>query len=228
MVAAVNPCGFALLPAYLGLYLGGGDDPGAHRHPHRRFLQAVRVSVMVSASFVLLFGAVGLILGVVSSAAARYFPWVGLAVGVLLVFTGGRMLGGGTLYSSIGERMADRVGASARQNSYRGYFAYGLAYGSASLGCTLPIFLTVVGTTLTASGFLSAALQFVLYGLGMGFVITVLTVSTAFFKHAAIARARRTVRYVRLAGSALLLVAGAYIIYYWLTLGGLLFRIPLS
>ncbi|MDP3063594.1 MAG: hypothetical protein Q8O40_10375 [Chloroflexota bacterium] len=26
MVATVNPCGFALLPAYISLYLGGGPD----------------------------------------------------------------------------------------------------------------------------------------------------------------------------------------------------------
>ena len=58
MVAAVNPCGFALLPAYLGLYLGTGDT----RVGGRAIPRALAVSAMVTLSFVLLFGAVGLLL----------------------------------------------------------------------------------------------------------------------------------------------------------------------
>jgi cytochrome c-type biogenesis protein len=65
-------------------------------------------------------------------------------------------------------------------------------------------------------------LQFILYALGMGFVITMFTVSTAVFKSALLANIRGISRYVQPAASVLLLVAGAYIVYYWLTLGGLL------
>jgi len=39
---------------------------------------------MVTLSFVLLFGAVGLLLSAATSALAAYFPWAGLAVGVLV------------------------------------------------------------------------------------------------------------------------------------------------
>lgn len=222
MVAAVNPCGFALLPAYLGLYLGSGDDAVSGAGLGRRLGRAVEVSATVAASFVLLFGVAGLIVSVAASALARFLPWAGLAIGVLLVIAAGRMLAGGTLYTSLGERLGERFGAGARRGGVRGYFAYGLAYGTASLSCTLPIFLAVVGSALTAAGFLGAALQFVLYALGMGLVITVLTLGVAFFKHAAVARVRRLSRFVEPASAALLLVAGAYIVYYWLTLGGLL------
>lgn len=222
MVAAVNPCGFALLPAYLGLYLGDSDDAQAQRPLSRRFLRALWVSAMVSAGFVLLFGIAGLVLGVATSTVARYLPWLGLLIGVLLVLVAGRLLSGGMLYASLGERVATRLGAGAQAQGPRAYFAYGLAYGTASLSCTLPIFLTVVGSTLTVAGFLPTALQFVLYGLGMGFVITLLTLSTAFVKFAAIGKVRSVVRYVQPASVLLLLLAGAYIIYYWLTQGGLL------
>lgn len=227
MVSAVNPCGFALLPAYLGLYLGTGDALETRRRMAALW-RAVSVSATMTAGFILVFGVAGVALSVATAAIARYLPWAGLAIGILLVLAAGRMLTGGTLYSSFGERIAQRFGSGARQPSTRGFLAYGLAYGTGSLSCTLPVFLTVVGSTLTVDGLLPATLQFVLYALGMGFVITLLTLSTAIFKAAAMAKARTLVRYVEPVSAALLLLAGAYIVYYWLTLGGLLAAMGLS
>lgn len=222
MIAAVNPCGFAMLPAYLGLYLGTGDGEEASPQLGLRFGRALRVSGTVSFSFVLLFGIAGLALSLATSAIARYLPWVGLTVGLLMVLVAGRMLAGGTLYTGLGERVADRLHSGTRQGGLRGYFVYGIAYGLASLSCTLPIFLAVVGSAVALNGPLAGALQFVLYALGMGLVISVLTLSVAFFKQAVLRYARNALPYVQPASTLLLLVAGAYIVYYWLTLGGLL------
>ncbi len=220
MVAAVNPCGFALLPAFLGLYLGANEGTDASRSRH--ILRAVWIGLVVTASFVALFGAMGVIIGAMTSAITGLFPWVGLIVGIALVLAGGVLLSGGEIAAGIGGRLAGRLGTRARRTSTRGYLAYGLAYGLASLGCTLPIFLTVVGSTLTTGGVLAATGQFVLYALGMGFVLTLLTLSTALFKYATLRSVRHVVRWVHPVSAVLLLFAGAYLIYYWLTLGGLL------
>lgn len=224
MVAAVNPCGFALLPAFLGYYLG--DASGESRTGAAAFGRAAWVSVSVSAGFVILFGAVGLALSVATATMAGFFgsvfPWVGLLVGLMLIIAGGRMLDGAGLYTTLGERVASRLGSGARRADARGYLMYGLAYGAASLSCTLPIFLSVMGSATAVGGLAAGALQFVLYALGMGLVVTLLTLSTAVFKRAALARVRRAGRWMQPASAVLLLLAGAYIVYYWLTLGGLL------
>jgi cytochrome c biogenesis protein CcdA len=222
MVAAVNPCGFALLPAYLGIYLGDASGQRAQMGAGPRLVRAAQVSATVTAGFLVLFGLAGLLLSVATTALAAYFPWLGLAVGVLLVLAGGRMLSGGSLSTTLGERVAGRIGVGAHRPSARGYLADGLAYGAASLSCTLPIFLAVVASALTVGGFLPGVLQFVLYGLGMGFVITVLTLSTALAQQAAIRSVRRLGRYLQPVTAVLMILAGAYIVYYWLTLGGLL------
>lgn len=234
MVAAVNPCGFAMLPAYLSLYLGASESREQAGDGHR-LLSAARVGLAMTAGFVLLFGTMGLILSLATSTIAAFLPWAGLTIGAGLVLFGGLMLrdmgtGTGTatgslLYTGVGERIADRLGRDARQPGLRGYLIYGLAYGAASLSCTLPIFLAVVGGTLTASGFLDSLLQFVLYGLGMGFVIVLLTLALALFQSAAVRVARRVVRSVQAASAVFMLLAGAYVMYYWLTLGGLLERL---
>ena len=211
MVAAVNPCGFSLLPAYLGLYLGEREGAGS---------RALAVSGAVTASFVVLYGAAGLVLSAVTTAIVAWFPWLSLAVGVLLVVAGGRMLAGGSFYVALPERLADRLGPFARAGVLR-YFAYGLAFGLCSLSCTLPIFLTVVGGALTVHGFAPALAGFLLYGFGMALVLAVLTLLAAFFK-LAFAPASRLVRWVEPVSAILLLLTGAYVVYYWLTLGGLL------
>ncbi len=218
MVAAVNPCGFALLPAYLMLYLGDAVESkrGA------RFGRALAISASVTLGFVLLFGITGLLLSSVTASLTNVFPWLGLIVGVALVLLAGRLIVSNGIYSGLGERMAARVTGLARGNHVGGYFAYGIGYGLASLSCTLPIFLALAGGSLTAGRLVSSLSEFVLYGLGMGAVITALTLITAFFKAAAVRRIGQLGRYVSPASALLLFLAGGYTIYYWLTLGGLL------
>jgi cytochrome c-type biogenesis protein len=223
MVAAVNPCGFAMLPAYLGIYLGSAEERARKGgYLSGTITRALWVSAMVTVGFIILFGIAGILLSIATSTIAQYLPWMGLIIGAILVIAAGLMLSGKVLYSALGEQVADRLGGSARKGGGRGYLAYGIGYGAASLSCTLPIFMAVVGSTLAVSGIVPAMAQFVLYALGMGFVITMLTLSTAIFKSALIANIRGITRYVQPASSVLLLVAGAYIVYYWLTLGGLL------
>ena len=92
-----------------------------------------------------------------------------------------------------------------------------MGYGLASLGCTLPVFLAVVGTSLQLHGPADAIWQFVLFGIGMGTVLAVLTIATAWFGDGLIRRARTLGRYIGWASAVLLWPAGAYIVYYWLT-----------
>src|SRR5262249_43441003 len=116
----------------------------------------------------------------------------------------------------------DRFGGPRRGHGLVGYSAFGVAFGLSSLGCTLPLFLTVVGTSLTAGGPLAAASGVALYGLGMGLVVTGATVVVALFGRVAAGRLGLVGRYLEPASAVLLLASGAYVVYYWLTAGGLL------
>ena len=220
MVSAVNPCGFAMLPAYMGLYLGDSETTKP-KPVFTRLRRGLLVGSVVTGGFIILFGVVGLAITAGAQPLVQYFAWIGLGIGVLLAGAGAWMVAGGTIYTSLAERFSVRLG-NANQQSARGYFAFGLGYGTASLSCTLPIFLTVVGTTLTLGTFLESTLEFVLYGLGMGLVILVLTLSMAIFRGALVGKVRNVLPYIQPVSAALLLVAGAYIVFYWLTIGDLL------
>jgi cytochrome c biogenesis protein CcdA len=206
MAAAVNPCGFALLPAYLGLYLGTAT--AAKQRPSH----APSV-VRRAASFVGLFGALGLVLSFASAAVGAALPWLSLAVGVALLLTGGFMLGGGRLSLSGADRAAGRLGGAATNTGLMGYAVYGLAFALSSLGCTLPLFLAVMGSALAAGGPFGGLEEFVLYALGMGAVVTILTLSIGLFGHALVGHIRRVGRFVEPVGAVLVLLTGAYVVY---------------
>ena len=214
MVASVNPCGFVLLPAYLAYYLG--DDLGT---PGRRrpTAHALAVSATVTVSFALLFGLAGILAGLGASALTSSLPWIGTAVGVGLIVLADVLASGRGLTASLGPRMAQRLRPATRNRGLAGYAAYGTAYGLASLGCTLPVFLGVVATSLQLHGLVNAIGQFVLFGIGMGLVLAVLTIATAWFGDGLIRRAQTLRPYVGWASAVLLWLAGAYVVYYWLT-----------
>jgi len=214
MIAAVNPCGFAMLPAYLSLYLGAREDEFAKRSPVARMLRALLVGATVCLGFILLFGLAGIVISAAGNALLGVMPWVAILIGVALILLGLWVLAGRTLYFGIFERFASKVGDPSAV-SVRGFFLFGLAYGTASLSCTLPVFLVVVGGGIAAGGFLAGAGQFLGYSLGMASVFMALTLALAFFKQGLVAKLRKAAPYVQLASAVLLVLAGAYMISYW-------------
>lgn len=219
MIAAVNPCGFAMLPAYLSLYLGSEEEGFGKRSSLARSLRALLVGATVSSGFILLFGVAGLVISFGGSALLAAMPVLGIVIGGALVLIGLWMLAGRTFHISVFERLAGRIGKTGAVST-RGFFLFGLAYGAASLSCTLPVFLAVIGSSLTTGGPLAGASQFLSFGVGIAAVLMALTLALAFFKQGLVKWLRGTVRYVQFASAVLLMLAGAYIIYYWLSSGG--------
>lgn len=222
MISTVNPCGFAMLPAYLSLYLGAGESGFYQRSIGLRTLKALFVGLTVSAGFVVLFALIGAVIAAGGSFLVPAMPWIGLLVGVGLALVGVAMLAGREISAGFIGRAASRIG-DPRTTSVRGFFVFGVGFGAASLSCTLPIFLTVVGSALAGGGFLAGLAQFLGYGLGMAVVLIALTLGMALFKEGlAFGGARHIFPHIQRVAAALLLVAGSYIVYYWLFKGRLI------
>jgi cytochrome c biogenesis protein CcdA len=221
MVATVNPCGFALLPAYIAFYLGDNPHGSGAEHLPSRLLKSLLISLMVTLGFVLLFGVVGLAINSGGRFIVDMMPWAGLAVGVLMLALGAWLLAGKrNLYLGAATRLSARINVGKGGN-IPSYFLFGIAYGVASLSCTLPLFLIVVVSSLTGSSFMSGMTQFLSYSLGMGTTLLALTLGMAVFKSVAATYMRRIVPYVERASAGMVTLAGIFIIYYWLTIGEL-------
>ena len=224
MVSTVNPCGFMMLPAYLGLYVGSAGEEEKKLSLTQRLAKASVVSVAVGLGFVVLFGAACIVISAGAQSIVEIFPWVGLGVGAVLTIAGGYIMAGGKLYTAFATQTASKIG-DPRDASLKGYFLFGLSYATASLSCTLPIFIALISSSLATGNFIDAAGQFLVYALGMAFVITVLTLSLALAQNQVSTALRKVLPHTNMISSILLLVAGGYIVFYWLTEGGLADRI---
>lgn len=160
------------------------------------------------AGLLLVFLALGLPVALFAHGLGAYLPWVAAAIGIALVVVGLAQLTGRTFGLRLPAPRAD-VGTP------RGFFLFGLAYGVASLSCTFPVFLAVVGAGLVSGGFADAMLAFLAYALGKGVVLVGVTVLAVAGGDAAAGRARRLAKYAEKAGAVVLVLAGAYVAWYY-------------
>ena len=204
MVSAVNPCGFAMLPVYLTLYLGAEENGFHQRSFFFRLLKAFWIAIVVTAGFGFLFGVVGAIVSAGGSFLMGLMPWLAVIVGIGLFFLGAWMFLGNTLSCNFFIAAAGKI-SDPRQISVLGFFLFGLAFGAISMSCTLPIFLLVVGSTIAAGDFTGGLLQFVGYILGMGSVMLMLTLGITVVKEGVVVGTlRRIVPYVQKISALLL------------------------
>jgi cytochrome c-type biogenesis protein len=212
MVATVNPCGFAMLPAYVAYQLGADDPHFADSPLWARGARGLALGVVATLGFVILFATIGAIVSLGGRMIVRAIPWAALLIGLGLVVLGLVMLAGRALYVSAFSRYK-----LTWSPGWRGVFLFGLAYGVASLSCTLPIFLVVVGSSVATAGVVGSLGMFVAYAMGMGSVLTAVTIGAALFKGAVARFLKRVVPYVERASAVLLIGAGLYITTYWVT-----------
>lgn len=206
MVATVNPCGFAMLPAYLSYFLGTeSDDIDAQAGVFR----ALAVGAVVTLGFVLVFGLVGAAVVHLSVSIYEYLPWVTLVMGVALAGLGVAMLRGFELTLAVPK--LDRGGASRGLGSM---FVFGISYAVASLSCTLPPFLAVIASTFSELSYVSGVSVFITYALGMGLVLMVLTVALALARQSVVRWMRSAMRHAHQVSGVLLVLAGVYLTWY--------------
>lgn len=207
MLASVNPCGFAMLPTFVGFYLTGGAGE-APQPRHIRFLRAVWLGALVTTGFLVVFVIAGLVFSAGGRFLIQFAPWFGVIIGVLLILMGiATLLGRGvSLPISIPQwQFQTRTSHSM--------VLYGIAYALVSLGCTLPVFLSVFAGALASSGILAMGILFLAYSLGMGAVITGLAIATVVFEDVVTKQFRRFLPYVKVLSAIVLVLAGAYLVY---------------
>ncbi|MCB0947855.1 MAG: cytochrome c biogenesis protein CcdA [Mycobacterium sp.] len=216
MIATVNPCGFAMLPAYLSYYLGleaptasdsidRGERNDTAVNPIGR---AIKVSGAVTFGFLVVFVAMGFAWSSLSGLIGRRLPYFTIVVGLGLVVMGVAMLRG---YEPV--LRIPRLRLSFDRRELSSMFVYGVTYAVASLSCTIPIFIGIVATTLDST-VVAGLSVFLAYGLGMGVTLTILTLGVALARSGIVHTFRRVLPYVNKISGCFLIVAGAFTSYY--------------
>lgn len=212
MVAALNPCGFAMLPAYLTLAVRGDDlDRGRAASVGR----ALAATAAMALGFLAVFGGFGLLTLSVAAGVQRYLPYATIFIGFTLVALGIWLLMGHALtVPGLG-----RLGRGRRwaPTAHLGsMFGYGVGYAIASLSCTVGPFLAVTGSAVRAGSAVNAAGVYLAYAAGFALVVGVLAVAVALAGTALLDRMRNLMPYVSRISGAVLVLVGLYVGYYGL------------
>lgn len=207
--AAVNPCGFVLLPTYLMYFLGlEGSRPGTQRASIQR---ALTVSAATSAGFISVFVIVGTISRGFTTVIQDNAKYAALVIGIGLVILGCFMLAGwkppfATPHFGAGKQ---------RSQTIRSMFGFGVAYAVASIGCTIGILVSAIFSTFSSTGYASGVISLALYGAGMALLVTALTVTLAFASGGLLQVLRNGLKYMDRVAAGFIIVTGMYLTWYW-------------
>jgi cytochrome c biogenesis protein CcdA len=213
VVAAFNPCAFALLPAYITLIVTGSAGSEVPRPVALR--RAAGLGIAMTLGFLAVFTGFGLLFGAVSlslqGSILPYVSYVTVVIGLLLTGLGvvvvvrGEMRGPGL-----------RMHLPAPRSTFWSQVGYGAAFAVASLSCTIGLFLAVVSQALVASNPLGAVLPFIIYGAGMGAAVLTVTLLAVLLGSGVTTALRKRTTMIMRVGGVLMILAGLYVVVFGL------------
>ncbi len=208
LVAAVNPCGFILLPTYLMYFLGvSGGAPGTQKASLRR---ALKVSAAVSTGFLAVFLVIGFLSVPLRSTISSNSKYVTGFIAVALIVLGLAMLFG---YKP--PFMTPQIDSGKKDQTVTSMFIYGVAYAVASIGCTIGLFLATVFSARPDETFMNSVGNMVAYGAGMALLVSALTVGFAFANTGLLKFLRNSMQYIDRVAAAFVVLSGLYLAWYF-------------
>jgi len=207
-LVALNPCSVPLLPAFLSYYLGV-EREGLPR-ARTGLLQGMLVGALLTVGVVGVFTLIGLPLVYGASRITDAVPWLGLGAGGAAMLAGVVALAG---RGSIAPPLP--AGLSRHQGRWLRPLLFGVAYGVASLGCSLPVFLAFLASSLSVRGSDNALAVLAAYLTGIAITILALLVVATLLREGLARRLGPLAGRLHRVSGLLLLLAGGYLSYFW-------------
>lgn len=199
--ALLSPCGFPMLPGYISYYMGTKVSLG----------KAVPSGAACTLGLVTVFSMIGTIAATLGSLINPYLPLLELVAGLVTIVLGFSMLFEVNVLSfSLPMKAPKRRGLI-------GIFLYGVLYGLATLGCSAPIFFSILFWAISGGGVLNGIITFIIYALGMGLPLTLTTILLAMAKELTIKKMVKMLPWIKKISGIILVAVGIYLIYLYHT-----------
>ena len=196
-LSVFSPCGYALLPGYVSYYLGSRLSRA----------RAVSGGLACTLGLVTVFSVVGGLSSGLTALIPGLVPLLDLLAGGVLV-----LMGVATLLQLRLPYLSLPVNPS-RRTGLRGFYLFGVVYGLGGVGCSAPIFLSVLVFALSR-GLLDAVVAFIAYALGMGVPLVLTSLLVAEANELMIRRISGAAPRIQRVGGAVLVLVGLYLVYY--------------
>lgn len=211
MLAAFNPCGIVLLPSYVTYIITKNNNS---KNKIYLIFMGTKIGLLMTAGFISVFLTTGLAISLVGAFITQFTPHISIIVGFILFVTGLILLiKPEKLYLA---NSITNLGNRIKSKNKFSYFLYGIGYALVSLGCSLPVFMMVVFTSFNMGNVAQGIKSFLLYSLGMGLVVTLISIMTLIARKTIEKWIQKIVPYLQNIAAILLLFTGAYLVYYWL------------
>ncbi len=198
-LALLSPCGFPMLPGYISYYMGAKAS----------LEKAVSGGVACTLGLVTVFSAIGVVVSTLGSFVSRFIPLLELVAGLIVIFMGISMIAEirfPTFFTGL---------RAPKKRGLIGLFLYGVVYGLAILGCSAPIFFSIIFYAVAAGGPLYGMITFVVYAIGMGLPIIITTILVAKAKKFMLERMVKMIPWFQKISGVVLIIIGAYLIYFY-------------
>ena len=208
MLFLLNPCSFALLPSYLGVFLNldEGGEPVLSS-----ISKAQKVSLAMAAGLLAVFLPLGLFIQGVQETLGHTTSYVTIAIGLLLFLWGVLSLLGKDIVVKL-----PKLAGGSNATTFGGMFVYGVSYAIAAMGCSLPVVLIALTLPSDQEGFLPKLGLVVSFSIGMVVALTTLTVAIATGKSSLVKVFRWITQRMTLITGLILVPAGLFLAYYGL------------
>ncbi|MBM01280.1 MAG: hypothetical protein CL762_00965 [Chloroflexi bacterium] len=176
VLAAINPCGIVMLPVYLGLYVNNNSDSNEIT-TQKKIVNSLNIILFVGIGFVALFSLAAILVRLSSELIGDLIPFLSILLSLIILYFGIGELTGKKFFSAKISSISSKIGNPKNINPI-GFILFGVSYGLASVGCALPIFISVVTKSINSPNSQSIFIDFISYSFGMISVIAILTFAT--------------------------------------------------
>jgi len=197
VLTVFSPCGYALLPGYVSYYLGS----------RLSLMRAVYGGVACTLGLVTVFSVIGGLSSALGAVLPRLVQLFNLLAGLILVLMGSAIL------LKLRLPYLTLPVSPSRRSGLTGFYLYGVVYGLSGVGCSAPIFLSLLVFALSR-GLVNGIVTFIVYAVGMGLPLILTIVLVAKADEIIIRRISGATPLIQRAGGVALILVGLYLFYY--------------
>jgi cytochrome c biogenesis protein CcdA len=210
LVAFFAPCAVALLPGYIISFISreASGDPSRNEKLYRG-LKLASLSIL---GILAIYSIAGVLIIVASQLLKAYMKWITIGMGSLLILLGGLLIAGKSIAFSV-----DMNRKSDRSETGEAFF-FGVAYAIGALGCLFPLFLVVATQAMAAPSALLGGSYIFAYFFGISLMMVTAILLSTFARDFFMKYLRKILPYMEKITGVLLILAGAYVIYYQMVL----------
>jgi cytochrome c-type biogenesis protein len=196
VLSIFSPCGYALLPGYVSYYMGS----------ELTFRKAIVGGSVCALGLTTVFSLIGVLASSLGVILPQIIPLLDLLAGIIMIALGFVIL------SQINLPLLQMNLTPTKRTGLIGLYLFGIVYGIAGVGCSAPIFLSVLFFAVSG-GWLNGVIALVAYSAGMGLPLIVTSVLLAEAQDVLIRRISGATEKMHKISGGVLIIVGLSLLY---------------